>query len=79
MGAKTRVFVLARLRPMLDAFKEAIAEERANGASDARIEAMIDYAVKTNTQHVDPDVLEMMMLELREVAWATHEGPGKVQ
>jgi hypothetical protein len=79
MDAKTRAFLLAKLRPLLEAFKDAIAEERANGASDAKIEAMIQYAVETNTEHVDPDVLEVMVAELREVARSTHHGPGTVQ
>ena len=77
---------LTKLRPMLDAFKEAIQEERGNGASDAKIEAMdakietmIAYAVETNTERVDPDVLEFMVAELREVARSTHQGSGTVQ
>jgi hypothetical protein len=37
MDAKARAFVLMKLRPMLEAFKKAVAEERANGASDAKI------------------------------------------
>jgi len=38
-----------KLRPMLEPFKEAVAEEQANGASDAKIEAMIEYALETNS------------------------------
>src|SRR6478736_2126524 len=79
MDAKARAFVLMKLRPMLEAFKEAVVEERANGASDAKIEAMIEYALETNSKHLDPDVLKARVVELREIARSTHQGPATVQ
>jgi hypothetical protein len=79
MDAKARAFVLMKLRPILEAFKKAVAEERANGASDVKIEAMIEYALETNSKHLNPDVLETMVVELREVARSTHQGPATVQ
>jgi hypothetical protein len=79
MDAKARAFVLMKLRPMLEAFKEAVVEERANGASDAKIEAMIECALETNSKHLNPDVLEAMVVEPREVALSTHQGPATVQ
>ena len=79
MDAKARAFVLMKLRSMLEAFKKGVAEGRANGASDVKIEAMIEYALETNSKHLNPDVLETMVVELREVARSTHQGPATVQ
>jgi hypothetical protein len=43
MDAKTRAIALLKYKPMIDQFKNAIAEERKNGASDARIAAMLHW------------------------------------
>jgi hypothetical protein len=40
---------------------------------------MIEYALETNAKHLNPDVLEAMVVELREVARPTHQGPATVQ
>ena len=36
MDAKTRAILLIKYKPMIEGFKNAIAEERKKGASDAR-------------------------------------------
>ena len=41
MDAKTRAIVLLKYKPMVEGFKNAIAEERKKGASEARIAAMV--------------------------------------
>jgi hypothetical protein len=62
---------------MIEEFRKAIMEERKKGASDARIEAMLDYIETKNASSVDPEVLEVVMSELRAAARATHEGRGR--
>ena len=41
MDAKTRAIVLIKYKPMIQEFKNAIAEERKKGASEARIAAIL--------------------------------------
>jgi hypothetical protein len=62
---------------MIEEFRKAIMEERKKGASDARIEAMLDYIETKNASSVDPEVLEVVMSELRAAAGAIHEGRGR--
>jgi hypothetical protein len=75
MDAKTRAIVLLKYKPMIEGFKNAIAEERKKGASEARIAAMLHY-VET-TSDVDPDAMELMRIEL--AAKATNRGTRTVQ
>ena len=42
MDEKTKSFALVKYRPMIEEFRQAIIEERKRGASDARIEMMLD-------------------------------------
>ena len=51
---------------------------RGTEASNARIEMMLDY-IETKNASVDPEVLEVVLSELRATARATHEGSRKVQ
>jgi hypothetical protein len=64
MDAKTRAIVLLKYKPMIEGFKNAIAEERKKGASEARIAAMLHY-IET-TSDIDPDAMELMRIELAE-------------
>ena len=43
-----------KYRPMIEEFRQAIIEERKRGASDARIEMMLDY-IETKTASVDAE------------------------
>jgi hypothetical protein len=79
MDDKTKAIVLLKYKPMIEEFRKALIEERKNGASDARIAAMLDYIETNNGPLVDPEVLELLMGELRSAAWATHKGPGTMQ
>ena len=73
MDAKTRAIVLIKYKPMIQEFKKAIAEERKKGASEARIAAILHY-VETTSSDIDPDVMEVMRIELAEAAKATNRG-----
>jgi hypothetical protein len=70
--------VLLKYKPMIEGFKNAIAEERKKGASEARIAAMLHY-IETTSSDIDPDAMEWMRIELAEAAKATNRGPGTVQ
>ena len=78
MDEKTKSIVLMKYRPMIEEFRQAIIEERKRGASDARIEMMLDY-IETKNASVDPEVLEVVLSELRAAARATHQGSRKLQ
>jgi hypothetical protein len=78
MDAKTRAIVLIKYKSMIEGFKNAVAEERKKGASEARIAAMLDY-VETTSFDIDPDVREVMRIELAEAAKATNRGPRRAQ
>ena len=73
MDAKTRAIVLIKYKPMIEGFKNAIAEERKKGASEARIAAIPHY-VETTSSDIDPDAMEWMRIELAEAAKATNRG-----
>ena len=77
MDAKTRAIVLLKYKPMIEGFKNAIAEERKKGASEARTAAMLHY-VET-TSDIDPDAMELMGIELAEAAKATNRATRTVQ
>ena len=77
MDAKTRAIFLLKYKPMIEGFKNAIAEERKKGASEARIAAMLHY-VET-TSDIGPDAMELMRIELAEAAKATNRGTRTVQ
>jgi hypothetical protein len=79
MDAKTRaILLIIKYKPMIEGFKNAIAEERKKGASDARLAAILQY-VETTSSGIDPDAMELMRIELAEAAKATNRGPGSVQ
>jgi hypothetical protein len=78
MDAKTRAILLIKYKPMIEGFKNAIAEERKKGTSDARLAAILQY-VETTSSGIDPDAMELMRIELAEAAKATNRGPGSVQ
>ncbi len=78
MDEKTKSFALVKYRPMIEEFRQAIIEQRKRGASDARIEMMLDY-IETKNASIDPEVLEVVMSELRAAARATHQGSRKLQ
>jgi hypothetical protein len=79
MDAKTRAILhIIKYKPMIEGFKNAIAEERKKGASDARLAAILQY-VETTSSGIDPDAMELMRIELAEAAKATNRGPGSVQ
>ena len=78
MDAKTRAIVLIKYKPMIEGFKNAIAEERKKGASEARIAAILHY-VETTSSDIDPDAMEWMRIELAEATKATNRGPATVQ
>jgi hypothetical protein len=77
MDAKTRAIILLKYKPMIEGFKNAIAEERKKGASEARIAAMLHYF--ETTSDIDPDAMELMSIELAEAAKATNRGTRTVQ
>ena len=78
MDAKTRAIVLIKYKSMIEGFKNAIAAERKRGASDARIAAILHY-VETTSPDIDPEVMEVMRIELAEAAKATNRGSETVQ
>ncbi len=67
-----------QIQTMIEGFKNAIAEERKKGASEARIAAILHY-VETTSSDIDPDAMEWMRIELAEATKATNRGPGTVQ
>jgi hypothetical protein len=74
MDAKTRAIVLIKYKPMIEGFKNAIAEERKKGASEAHIATMLHY-IETTSSDIDPDAMEWMRIELAEATKATNRGP----
>jgi hypothetical protein len=52
MDAKTRAIALLKYQPMIEGFKNAIAEERKKGASEARIAAMLHYVETTSSESI---------------------------
>ena len=65
---------------MIEEFKNAIAEERKKGASEARTAAMLHYVETTSeTSDIEPDAMELMRIELAEAAKATNRGTRTVQ
>ena len=71
MGAKTRAITLIKYKPMIEGFKNAIAEQRKKGVSAARLVAILDY-VETTCSDIDPDAMVILRIELAEVAKATN-------
>jgi hypothetical protein len=43
MDAKTRAITLIKYKPMIEGFKNAIAEQRKKGVSAIRLAAILDY------------------------------------
>jgi hypothetical protein len=75
---ETRRFARRMLGPMVTAFKREVALQRANGATEAEIQAMLDRIETVNRSVMDADQLAYFMELFREAARAS-EGPGTVQ
>jgi hypothetical protein len=76
MDEEKRAIVLDHCKQMSEALKKALAEEP---KTEAEIEALLAYIERTTAPKTDPEVHELMMLELREAARASHKGPDTVQ
>jgi hypothetical protein len=71
MDAKTRAIVLIKYKSMIEGFKNAVAEERKKGASEARIAAMLDYVETTSS--------DIEVMRIAEAAKATNRVPRRAQ
>jgi hypothetical protein len=70
MEDETRCFVLRIIEPILTEFKREVAQRRANGATEAEIEAMLSRIETTNRPVMDADQLQYFMSLFREAARA---------
>ena len=59
-------FACRMIEPMLRAFKQEVAEQRANGASEADIEAMLARIESLNRGSMEADQLAFFMQLYRE-------------
>jgi hypothetical protein len=55
MEEKTRCFALRIIEPILTEFEREVAQRRANGATEAEIEAMLSRIETTNRPVMDAD------------------------
>ena len=69
MDEATRNYVLRMLGPMMDAFSEAIAESRARGDSEKKIDELLSY-VERSTTFASEEERKFIMGALREAARA---------
>jgi hypothetical protein len=76
---EARRFARRMLAPMVAEFKREVAQQRANGASEADIEEMLARIESSNRSVMDADQLAYFMEQFREAARPPHEGPGTVQ
>ena len=58
----TKSIVLMKYRPMIEEFRQAISEERKRGASDARIEMMLEY-IETKNASVEPSNISPIVVD----------------
>jgi hypothetical protein len=70
MEEETRCFVLRIIEPILTEFKREVAQRRANGATEAEIEAMLSRIETTNRPVMDADQLQYFMSLFRQAARA---------
>jgi hypothetical protein len=76
---EARRFARRMLAPIVTEFKREVVQQRANGASEADIEAMLDRIETVNRPIMDADQLAYFMELFREAARPPSEGPGTVQ
>jgi hypothetical protein len=74
MDEEARRFARRMLAPIVTEFKREVAQQRANGATEADIEAMLDRIESVNRPVMDADQLEYFMELFREAARALHQG-----
>ena len=79
MESNSTAVMLLRWKPVIEEFKQWVMEAREAGVSDARMEGILSYIETTAGPQVGPNVLEVMMHELREAARSTHPGPESAQ
>jgi hypothetical protein len=70
MDQEQASFARRMLTPIVMEFKRAVAQQRANGASDADIENMLERIERTNCSVMDSDLLAFCMELFREAAMA---------
>ena len=73
MHEETRRFVSRMLNPIVAEFKREVAQQRANGASEADIQEMLDRIKSVNRAVMDADQLAYLMELFREAAAAASE------
>jgi len=73
MHEETRRFVSRMLNPIVAEFKREVAQQRANGASEADIREMLDRIESINRAVMDADQLAYLMGLFREAAAASSE------
>ena len=73
MDQEARGFARRMLAPIVTEFKRDIAQQRANGASEADIEEMLARIESTNRSVMDADQLAYFMELFREAARPLHK------
>ena len=68
MHEETRRFVSRMLNPIVAAFKREVAQQRANGASEADVQEMLARIESVNRVVMDADQLAYLMELFREAA-----------
>ena len=68
MHEETRRFVSRMLNPIVAAFKREVAQQRANGASEADVQEMLARIESVNRIVMDADQLAYLMELFREAA-----------
>jgi hypothetical protein len=70
MDQEQASFARRMLTPIVTEFKREVAQQRANGASDADIENMLERIERTNRSVMDSDLLAFCMELFKEAAIA---------
>jgi len=78
MESNSTAIMLLRWKPFIEELKQWVVEAREAGISDAP-HGGLSYIEMTAGPQVGPNVLEVMMHELREAARSTHPGPESAQ
>jgi hypothetical protein len=68
MEEETRCFALRIIEPILTEFRREVAQRRANGATEAEIEAMLSRIETTNRPVMEADQFQYLMSLFREAA-----------
>ena len=79
MDQGARGFARRMLAPIVTEFKRDIAQQRANGASEADIEEMLARIESTNRSVMDADHLAYFMELFREAARPPPKEPGTAE